>query len=75
MRLSAALGGVFYYAPNPVRTPSPTSRPSTRASVRPPERLGPQAGADPSPLLLSLVQPHPSPGLDQRRLDRRVGVL
>jgi hypothetical protein len=30
-------------------------------------------GADPSPLL-PLVYPHPSPGLYQRRLDRRVGV-
>ena len=33
------------------------------AAVRLPERLGRRSGADSSPLL-SLVQPHPWPGLD-----------
>ena len=46
----------------PLRTPY-----ATTASVCPPAGLGHRAGADPSPLL-SLVQPHPTPRLDQRRL-------
>jgi hypothetical protein len=63
-------------AGNSAWTASPIRRrcAAKAASVRPPERLRPRAGADPSPLL-SLVQPHPSPCLYQRCLDCRVGVL
>src|SRR5215203_52089 len=60
-------GGLCLTGPFP-RTPY-----VTRASVCLPAGQRHRAGVNPS-LLLSFVQPNPPPRLDQRGLDRRVGV-